>query len=82
MNTMSEQKRSELLDNILDVVMNCPVDHCNPDDCPLFRVRQLDLASRLVWFKSLSDEDLAYLNAYHFVCMKTKLDAPVAELGK
>lgn len=78
----TEQVRSELRDTILDLAMNCPVEYCNPDDCPLFRVRQLDLPARLVWFRSLTDEDLAYLHAYHCVCMRNKLGLKPAPPGK
>lgn len=80
MNALTKQKQAELRDNILSLAMTCPVDHCNPTDCPLFRVRNLDLVSRLEWFKGLSDEDLIYLNMYHFICMKTKLEQHFSEL--
>ena len=69
------QQRAEMLDNVLSLAMRCPVDHCNPADCPLYYVRLMALDRRLEWFKALTDEDLAYLNSYHFVCMKAKLDA-------
>jgi hypothetical protein len=72
---INEQKKAELQDNILTLAMSCPVDQCNPEDCPLFKVRQMELTRRLRWFDTLSDDDLLYLNAYHFVCMKTKLES-------
>lgn len=82
MKALSKQKRAELRDNVLSLAMNCPVDSCNPGECPLYHIRQLDLDSRLEWFKHLSDEELIYLNAYHYVCMKTKLEAKLeAELA-
>jgi hypothetical protein len=77
---LDEQKRAELRDNILSLAMSCPVAHCNPDDCPLYRIRQLELSSRLEWFRNLTDEELIYLNTYHFICMKTKADAQLVEL--
>jgi hypothetical protein len=80
MNGFNEQKKSELRDNILTLAMTCPVERCNPEDCPLFKVRKLELARRLEWFRDLSDEDLVYLNAYHYVCMKTRLAAHLAEI--
>jgi hypothetical protein len=79
---ITEKKRTELQDNILTLAMSCPVDHCNPEDCPLFKVRQMELTHRLRWFDSLSDDELIYLNAYHFVCMKTKLDSRLARMGE
>lgn len=80
MSPLTEQKKSEIRDNILGLAMNCPVGHCNPADCPLYQVRQLGLPQRLDWFRQLSDEELVYLNAYHFVCMKTCLTAHLAEI--
>ena len=80
MGDLNEQKKSELRDNILSLAMACPVEHCNPEDCPLFKVRKLELKQRLKWFRDLSDEDLAYLNAYHFVCMKARLAARLGEI--
>lgn len=68
------QKRTELRDNVLRLAVACPVERCNPVDCPLFPVRQMELEPRLQWFGTLSDDDLIFLNAYHFVCMKTKLE--------
>jgi hypothetical protein len=80
MNALDEQKKSEMRDNILSLAMSCPVEHCNPEDCPLFKVRKLELTRRLEWFRQLSDEDLVYLNAYHFTCMKARLTAHLAEI--
>jgi hypothetical protein len=80
LNTLTEQKRAELRDNILNLAMTCPMDHCNPTDCPLFHVRNLDLVSRLKWFRGLTDDDLIYLNTYHFICMKHKAETQLAEI--
>jgi len=70
MNQISEQMRYELQQAVLSLAPACPVDGCNPADCPLFGVRQLDPALRAQWFKSLTDGDLDFLTAYHNVCMK------------
>ena len=80
--TMDAQKRTELQDNILNLASNCPMEHCNPADCPLYNVRKMELPGRLEWLNALSDEDLIYLNSYHFVCTKTKLDSLKAGVGK
>ena len=53
----------------------CPVDHCNPSDCPLFAVRQMKPKDRLQWLQALAETDLAYLAAYHHVCLATKVPA-------
>lgn len=78
MNTVDQQQRAEMLDNLLNLAVNCPVDHCNPVNCPLHDIRKLELGRRLEWFKALTDEDLVYLNSYHFVCLKNRLDACLA----
>lgn len=82
MDKISKQKRSELQDNVLSLAMTCPMEQCNPSNCPLFQVRQMELRKRLQWFKALTDEDLAYLNAYHYVCMKIKLEAQPVEASR
>ena len=82
MKALNEQKRAELLDNILNLAMSCPVDKCNPEDCPLYKVRQMEVAMRLRWFDNLTDEDLIYLSAYHQVCMRTKEELHKIEAGK
>lgn len=73
MGLMSPQRRSELLDALLQVAMSCPVDHTNPVDCPLFLIRKIDLTERIQWFNSLSDDELNYLASYHGICLKTKI---------
>ena len=70
----------ELLPTLLEVIDVCPVDRCNPADCPLHAVRKLTRRQRLLWFNSLTKTDLHYLAAYHKVCMGLKLAArPPAE---
>ena len=71
---LSQQLRTDLLDTILPVALNCPFDHSNPTLCPLSVVRQLELPERLEWLNSLDDESLSYLAAYHCVCYRLKSD--------
>jgi len=61
--------------SLLDLINVCPVEQCNPADCPLFALREMDHCQRLHWFASLDRADLEYLAAYHYVCMKIKLGA-------
>jgi hypothetical protein len=77
MKHLDGQQRTELLDNLLTLAVSCPVDHCNPANCPLCNARKMELGRRLEWFQSLTDEELVYLTSYHFVCMKNKLEAYV-----
>ena len=79
---ISQQRRSELRDQLLELAVACPVENCNPVDCPLHQVRRMDLGCRLEWFKALTDEDLAYLNAYHYVCLKTRLGLGLDEANR
>ena len=53
----------------------CPVDRCNPVDCPLFNLRTMDPVERLRWFNALEPADLNYLAAYHQVCMAVRLES-------
>ena len=62
-----------LRDELVCLVETCPVDRCNPVDCPLFGLRNLAIKERLRWFGALREEDLRYLAGYHYVCMKVKL---------
>ena len=64
-----------LRDNLLELVNVCPVEQCNPADCPLFPLRKMDYRQRLHWFAALARTDLEYLAAYHYVCMGVRLDA-------
>jgi hypothetical protein len=66
---------SELRASLLELIHVCPVEQCNPADCPLFPLRQMNYRQRLLWFCALSQTDLEYLAAYHNVCMNVKLSA-------
>jgi hypothetical protein len=65
----------ELRPTLMEVIDVCPVDQCNPVDCPLFALRKLPRRERLRWFKALNTTDLRYLADYHKVCMGLKLAA-------
>lgn len=73
MSAVPHPRRDELRANLLDLADACPIDHCNPKDCPLFSVRLLGRAARRRWIKTLEEDDLAYLATYHYVCLSTKL---------
>jgi len=62
----------ELRTRLLEVVNTCPVEQCNPADCPLYRLREWDLSRRLRWLNALNRADLEYLAAYHHVCQLAK----------
>jgi len=66
---------SELRASLLELLNTCPVEQCNPPDCPLFSLRKMNYRERLLWFCALGRDDLEYLAAYHHVCMNVKLDA-------
>lgn len=60
---------------LLELVNICPVEKCNPADCPLFALRELTHRQRLDWLGALNQADLEYLAIYHYVCMNIKLGA-------
>jgi len=65
----------ELRPTLVEVLDSCPVDRCNPVDCPLYELRKLSRRARLRWFNALTPADLEYLADYHRVCMGLKLAA-------
>ena len=65
-------KVEELRAALLDVLNACPVDQCNPNDCPLYALREMDFDRRLQWLNALNRADLEYLAAYHYVCMRLR----------
>lgn len=73
--TSLSQLRDELLANLSELSKNCPFHLANPKDCPLFPLRKLKPAQRLMWLRALSEKDLSYLNTYHHVCLRIKLES-------
>jgi hypothetical protein len=74
----SAQRKNELRASVLCLAEACPVRNCNPADCPLYQLRKKKSAERLKWFDALSEDDLAYLAAYHDVCLNLILVQNVA----
>ena len=72
MTELRESLLFELRSSVLELSKVCPVDDCNPEDCPLFALRQMEPEQRLEWLRALSQEDLSYLAVYHHVCMRLK----------
>jgi len=71
--TISQRSKDELRASLLSLTKACPVDECNPKDCPLYSLRKMEPAQRLQWFNALAEDDLAYLATYHHVCMGIKV---------
>ena len=66
---------------LLELVNICPVEKCNPADCPLFALRGLNRRQRHEWLGALNQADLEYLAIYHYVCMNIKLGAQHLKTG-
>lgn len=64
----------ELRAGLVGLAYCCPVDRCNPAECPLYLLRKLPPAERLLWLDSLNEADTQYLALYHKVCMTIKLE--------
>ena len=60
--------------SLMELIEVCPVEQCNPSDCPLFLLRILERRQRLHWIKSLERTDLEYLAAYHHICMNVRIE--------
>lgn len=69
----AKSQRDELRSSLILLAERCPVEGCNPEDCPLYHVRKLKRAARLKWFNALTGDDLNYVAAYHHTCMNLKL---------
>ncbi|MCX6895456.1 MAG: hypothetical protein NTZ16_08180 [Verrucomicrobia bacterium] len=67
--------RAELESVALELIVACPLDSSNPQNCPLRQLREQPLTERVRWLRALADEELAYLVSYHQVCLNTKLQA-------
>ena len=65
----------------MELLHNCPAELCDPKECPLYEVRQLNYQRRTEWFSALTVEDLKYLAVYHHVCTKLKLQARQTEMA-
>ena len=79
MKPVSEWKKHELRKQLSELADACPLHQANPEDCPLFPLRQMKPAKRLRWFNALSEDDLAYLATYHHVCFATNLESQLTE---
>jgi len=77
-NVSLKQQRDELLLNLSELSKACPLHRLNPEDCPLFPLRQMKPPQRNRWLKSLNEEDLSYLASYHHVCMSIRLESRLA----
>ncbi len=73
MSTMPAEHKNQLRASLLELALACPVHQDNPEDCPLFRLRNMAPAERLAWFNGLNDHDLSYLASYHHVCLANKV---------
>ena len=69
----SSSPLEELRASLLELTVACPVDECNPADCPLFLLRKMNPRQRRRWVEALDQADLEYLAAYHQVCMNVRL---------
>ena len=65
--------------NLFALSVACPFDQSNPEDCPLFALRQMKPRERLAWFNALNDDDLWYLAAYHNACLNARVKTKMAE---
>jgi len=70
---LEDFRKDEFRATVLSLAECCPVDKCNPGDCPLHGVRKLKHPQRLQWLNNLSGDETAYLLAYHHVCLNAKL---------
>ena len=70
-----QEGQNQLRASLLKLSEACPFDKANPEDCPLFPLRKMRPARRMQWFDALTEEDLAFLAAYHHVCLTLKSES-------
>ena len=68
----SRNRRVWLERRAFELSNNCPAEHSNPLNCPLFGLRPLRAEARRVWISGLSDDELEYLATYHVCCYAEK----------
>jgi hypothetical protein len=74
-----EQRNDELRAYLLELSEACPIDPCASEECPLSALRKMDRKERASWLKELDQKDLAFLAAYHYICLDQKVEAKLAE---
>jgi hypothetical protein len=74
------EQKDELPAKLWQLSEACPFHLANPKECPLFPLRKMEPKKRLQWLNSLSESDLAYLAAYHRVCLTVKVESRLAQL--
>ena len=60
---------------IVALSVACPVDECNPVECPLHEVRKMTLRERYEWSKSISEDEAIKLVQHHIKCVEEKIGA-------
>jgi len=73
------ERKDGLQANLVELIEACPVDQCNPEECPLYELRRMARSKRSQWFKALNEDDLVYLADYHYTCLFTKVPVPLSE---
>jgi hypothetical protein len=81
MSRKDQRHSNELQANLLALSEACPFDQSNPADCPLFPLRRMKRQERLLWCQALDEEALAYVIAYHHVCLSVKVQSAFATTG-
>lgn len=75
MNARISAVGKELRSKLAELTRACPFHQANPEDCPLFPLRNMNPRRRRQWFDALPEADLRYLANYHHVCLQIKLAA-------
>ena len=76
-----QRQSNELQANLLALAEACPFDQSNPDDCPLSPLRRMKPKDRLLWCQALDEDALAYVAAYHHICMSVKVESAFDTIG-
>jgi hypothetical protein len=67
-----EDRFNEARLDLVGLLVACPFNQDNPDNCPLHHLRLLPMAKRIEWLDQLADEDVLILRTNHQHCLHVK----------
>jgi len=70
---VSTPAQKKLQGRVVALSVACPVDECNPPECPFHKLRKLPLRDRYEWVKGISEEEALRLLAFHEKCVEEKI---------
>ncbi len=54
------------------ILDNCPLNHNNPVDCPLYQLRASSIKEKNKWLENLSEKEINNILDQHEICYSEK----------